>query len=126
MSTVKKKILIVDDEPNIALSLKVTFHDSGYEVHHVENGEKCLDFLEKTPVKPDVIILDIMMPGMSGWDVIKKLKEDPDLEKIPVVFLTARVDYTARNAGKFLGDDYIEKPYDPDDLKHRIKKILEK
>jgi len=123
---VKKKILVVDDEPDIALSLRVTFHDSGYKIDYAENGEKCFEFLEKSPDKPDIIILDIMMPGMSGWDVLKKLKEEPSWKNIPVVFLTARLDYAAKNAGEFLGDDYILKPYDPEDLKKRITKILEK
>ena len=122
----KKKILVVDDESDIALSLRVTFRDSNYEIEHVENGKKCFEFLEKSTDRPDVIILDIMMPGMNGWDVLKKLKENPSWERIPVVFLTARVDYTAENAGKFLGEDYIIKPYDPADLKKRIVKILSK
>jgi len=121
-----KKILVVDDEPDVAFTVEFTFKNSNYNVERVENGEKCLQILEKTKVKPDLILLDIMMPGMNGWEVFKKLKENPAWEKIPVVFLTARIDRTAENAGKFLGEDYIEKPYDPEDLKKRITNILEK
>jgi DNA-binding response OmpR family regulator len=122
----KKKILIVDDEPDVAFTVEFTFSDSDYDVERVENGEKCFEILENSAEKPALILLDIMMPGMNGWEVFKKLKENPAWENIPVVFLTARIDHTAENAGKFLGDDYIEKPYDPDDLKKRIIKILEK
>jgi DNA-binding response OmpR family regulator len=71
-----------------------------------------------------LILLDIMMPGMSGWEVFKSLRENPSWEKIPVVFLTARTDNIAKNAGSFLGNDYIEKPFKLPELKERIDKIL--
>jgi len=120
----KNKILLVDDDVDIGFTVDLTLSKSGYEMKHVKSGEECIDLLEKTDYKPDLILLDIMMPGMNGWEVYKRLKETPGLEKIPIVFLTARVDHTAEDAGKFLGDDYIEKPYDAEDLKKRILKIL--
>ena len=121
----KKKIMIVDDEPDVAHTIEFTLKESNkLDVIYMEDGKKCLEFLEKSEDKPDLIILDIMMPGMSGWEVFYKLKENPAWEHIPVVFLTARIDSAAENAGKFLGEDYIEKPYDPQDLKERIHKIL--
>ena len=122
----KKKILVVDDEPDVAFTVEFTFRDLGYDIEHVENGEKCFEILEKATKKPDLILLDIMMPGMNGWEVFKKIKENPSWENIPIVFLTARIDHAAENAGKFLGEDYIEKPYEPKDLKERIMKLLEK
>jgi DNA-binding response OmpR family regulator len=67
-----------------------------------------------------------MMPDMNGWEVFNKLKENSLWDNIPIIFLTARVDRTAERAGNFLGDDYIEKPYDPKDLKKRIEKVLNK
>jgi two-component system response regulator MtrA len=120
----KNKILLVDDDVDIGFTVDLTLGKSGYEIKHVKSGEECIKLLEKTEYKPDLILLDIMMPGMNGWEVYRKLKENSGWEKIPIVFLTARVDRTAENAGSFLGDDYIEKPYDPEDLKRRIEKIL--
>ena len=120
----KNKILLVDDDLDIGFAVDLTLSDSGYEVKHVKSGEECIELLGKTDYKPDLVLLDIMMPGINGWEVYRWLKENPRCEKIPIVFLTARVDRTAENAGSFLGDDYIEKPYDPDDLKRRIEKIL--
>lgn len=120
----KNKILLVDDDVDIGFTVDLTLSNSGYEIKHVKSGEECIDLLEKTDYKPNLILLDIMMPGMNGWEVYRKLKENPGLDKIPIVFLTARIDRTAENAGSFLGDDYIEKPYDPEDLKRRLEKIL--
>lgn len=120
----RNKILLVDDDVDIGFTVDLTLGKSGYEIKHVKSGEECIELLEKADYKPDLILLDIMMPGMNGWEVYRKLKENPGWERIPIVFLTARVDRTAENAGSFLGDDYIEKPYDPEDLKRRIEKIL--
>jgi len=121
----EKKIIVVDDEPDVGFTIKFTLEEPGkLDVINVESGEECLELLEKSEHKPDLIILDIMMPGMSGWEVFYKLKENPSWEKIPVVFLTARADPVAEKAGKFLGEDYIEKPYDSQDLKEKIRKIL--
>ena len=73
---------------------------------------------------PDLILLDIMMPEMSGWETYDKLKYNPLWGKIPIVFLTARTDKIARDAGDFLGEDYIEKPFEINDVIYRINKIL--
>ena len=121
-----KKILIVDDESDVALSVELTLESEDYEILHVDSGKKCIELMENKQYTPDLILLDIMMPIMNGWELFDKIKENSLWEKIPVVFLTARVDYTAEKAGKFLGDDYIEKPYDPQDLKKRIKLVLDK
>ncbi|MCK5342393.1 MAG: response regulator, partial [Candidatus Heimdallarchaeota archaeon] len=74
----------------------------------------------------DIILLDIMMPEMSGWEVYDKLRDNPAWQDIPIVFLTARTDRIAENAGEFLGDDYIEKPVDIKVLQQRIDRIVEK
>ena len=121
-----KKIMVVDDNPDIILSIKSGLEvvASDYEIIGAESGEKCLELLESQT--PDLILLDIMMPEMSGWETFDKLKGNASWGKIPVVFLTARTDRVAKNAGGFLGDDYIEKPFDADYLKGRIDKILKK
>jgi len=118
-----KKIIVVDDNPDIIISIKSGLEvlADDYEIIGVESGEKCLELLEKDT--PDLILLDIMMPEMSGWETFDKLKENASWGKIPVVFLTARTDKVAKNAGGFLGDDYIEKPFEIADLKRRIDEI---
>jgi len=120
-----KKIMVVDDEPDqiyvIRKSLEKT--DGNYEIISANSGAQCLEFLEKNQI-PDLILLDIMMPEMSGWLVFDKLKDNVIWEKIPIIFLTARTDKIAENAGGFLGEDYIEKPFEIKDLKNRIDKVL--
>lgn len=120
-----KTILVVDDNPDVINSLKIGLENSmeEYRVLGAENGQKCLELLKETN-KPDIILLDIMMPDMSGWEVFDRIKKDPSLNLIPVIFLTARTDRVAKNAGSFLGDDYIEKPFEINDLKRRIEIIL--
>ncbi len=81
-----------------------------------------LELLEKSVI-PDFILLDIMMPEMSGWKLVKRLKETA-WKNIPVIFLTTRTNKIAKTAGGILGEDYIEKPFDGADLKKRIDKIL--
>ncbi len=120
-----KKIMVVDDNPDVIFSVKSgleTVSDE-FRIIGVESGEKCLEFLQTE--HPDLILLDIMMPGMSGWKTFDKIKENEDWKKIPVVFLTARTDRVAKNAGGFLGEDYVEKPFDIKDLKGRIDKVFD-
>lgn len=120
-----KKILIVDDDPGISYTVKNGLEglDADYKVESVDSGERCLEFLQDNKI-PDLILLDIMMPKMSGWETLKKIKENLSWKNIPVVFLTARKDQVAKNAGGFFGEDYVEKPFNIPELKQRIEKIL--
>jgi len=122
-----KKVMIVDDDPGVIFTVKRGMEGDGkdYEITSASSGQECLQILENNKI-PDLILLDIMMPEMTGWEVYKRLKENDLWKEIPVVFLTARTDRTAKNAGGFLGDDYIEKPFKFPELKERIEKILEK
>ena len=124
---VKKKIMVVDDNPDVIFTIKQGLEalDPDFEVIGAENGKKCLRLLRENKI-PDLIILDIMMPELSGWETFNRLKEKAEWKEIPVVFLTARTDETAERAGRFLGDDYIEKPFQTEDLKKRIDNILQK
>jgi len=119
--------MVVDDNPDVTISIKQGLEnlDAEIKVLGVESGEQCLELLGNNQI-PDVILLDIMMPEMSGWELFDRLKENASWRNIPVVFLTARTDRIAKNAGGFLGEDYIEKPFDIEDLKTRIGKILKK
>jgi two-component system sensor histidine kinase/response regulator len=74
--------------------------------------------------KPDLVLLDIMMPEVSGWDVAAKIKENPEWKEIPIVFLTAKGDTMSIGMGNLAAEDYIVKPFDVRDLKERIDKIL--
>ena len=121
-----KKVLIVDDDPSVGYTVKNGLEslDPEYNVTSVDRGQKCLELLENNQ-NPDIILLDVMMPEMSGWEVINRIKRNPSWEKIPIIFLTARTDDIAKNAGNFLAEDYIEKPCEIPELKRRIDKILE-
>ena len=121
------KIMVVDDEPDQIVTLQYLFksHENEYELLGANSGEECLQLLEEGE-KPDLILLDIMMPGMSGWEVFDALQDNPDWNDIPIVFLTARTDDLAEDAGSFLGEDYIEKPFEIEELLKRVDAILEK
>ena len=123
-----KKIMFVDDEQDQIFSVKTGFEQeyaNEYEIIPAESGKKCFELLEKN-VKPDLILLDIMMPDMDGWEVFDKLKANQSWKNIPIIFLTARSDGLATNAGAMIADDYIEKPIDIKELKTRIDNVLNK
>jgi len=122
----KKKIFVVDDDPDVAGSVKQAleyYYPAMYAVRCVEDGKKCLELLQAKQI-PDLILLDIMMPGMSGWMVSDRLRENLLWKNIPVIFLTARADSFAKKASSSVCEDYIEKPFDIEDLKKRIDKVL--
>jgi len=123
-----KKIMLVDDEKDQIFSIKTGFeqeYPNQYEIIGVESGKKCIELLEKN-VEPDLILLDIMMPEMDGWEVFDKIKANQSWRKIPIIFLTARSDGLAKSAGSMIADDYIEKPIDIQELKIRIDNVLKK
>lgn len=119
-------IMIVDDNPDLIYSVKEGLGSisKNYEIIGVESGRKCLDMLKSQ--KPDLILLDIMMPVMDGWDVCAKIKSNKKTENIPIVFLTAKTDSISKGMGRLASADYIEKPFDIKDLKKRIDAIIKK
>ena len=119
-----KKILVVDDEPDILLTVGQMLELSGFEVVRAKDGNECIDKMSEFETDPDLIILDIMMPNISGWDVAAKLKENPKWKDIPIVFLTAKGDTMSVGMGGLAAVDYIVKPFDIKDLVYRVKKIL--
>lgn len=117
------KILVVDDELDILEIIRHALNKEGFEVHIAANGFQALEQTRK--IKPDLILMDVMMPVMDGMEACRQLKEDNDTRNIPIVFLTARSEEFAELAGFEAGaDDYISKPIRPRVLMSRLKAIL--
>jgi DNA-binding response OmpR family regulator len=119
-----KKIMVVDDEPDILNTVCQMLEMSGYEVIRASDGKECLKKLDESNITPDLIVLDIMMPELSGWDIAARIKENPEWRSIPIVFLTAKGDTMSIGMGGMASEDYIVKPFDVKDLIIRIQKIL--
>nr|WP_127018015.1 response regulator transcription factor [Anoxybacter fermentans] len=114
------KILVVDDDPNIRQLLQMTFQVEGYEVILAEDGKKALEQFKKNPV--DLVVLDLMLPEIDGWQVCRKLREESD---IPIIMLTAKDDEVDTILGLKLGaDDYVTKPFSPRELLARVEAVL--
>ena len=120
----KKLVLVVDDNKDLIYSVKEGMNalSKNYEVIGAESGKECLDLLKNKT--PDLILLDIMMPIMDGWDVCAKMKANKKTDSIPIVFLTAKTGPISKSMGRLASEDYIEKPFDIIDLKKRIDKVL--
>ncbi|HXG00534.1 MAG TPA: response regulator transcription factor, partial [Bacteroidota bacterium] len=117
-----KTILVVDDEQDIIDLLKYNLEKEGYRVLTARNGKKAL---EQAKHQPDLILLDVMMPEMDGWEVCKQLKRDANTQHIPVLFLTAKETEVDEVLGLELGaDDYIVKPIAVRSLLARVKAAL--
>ena len=120
-----KKIMVVDDETPIIISVMEGLKSlvSGYEVVSANSGLECIQKLKDESL-PDLILLDIMMPGMDGWSVQRQIQSKVEWKDIPIVFLTAKTDENCKRLGSVVANDYIEKPFEIIDLKQRIDKIL--
>ena len=117
------RILVVDDEPDILELVQYNLTREHYDVVCVESGEEALAQVSATP--PDLIVLDLMLPGVDGLEVCRILKRDPHTAAIPVVMLTARGEEADIVAGLELGaDDYLTKPFSPRVLRARIRAVL--
>jgi len=120
----KKVIVMAEDEPTIRDAVKETLEDN-FELHMAENGKIVLELLKK--VKPDVILLDVMMPVMGGLEACKMLKQDESTAKVPVIFLTAKGQITDVEKGFIVGaDSYIVKPFTAGILRQKLNTILSK
>lgn len=121
--THKKRILLIEDEEDIASLIKLQAEVSGYKLHVEVDGINGYRAVERE--KPDLVILDIMLPGENGLDVCRKIKSNPDLRDIPVIILTAKSEEIDVVLGLELGaDDYVVKPFSPKVLFSRIKAVL--
>ena len=117
-------ILVVDDDPNSLDIVRTYLEARGYSVTTATNGKDALSKLET--VRPKLILLDVMMPGMDGWEVARVVKNHPDFGSCRVVMLTARSDFMDKQEGLRAGaDDYIVKPVRLEDLGTRVEQNLE-
>lgn len=125
MDKIKKRILAVDDDESVLFTLKHGLEklDENFEVICVKSGKECFELLQNIKI-PDIILLDIMMPDMNGWEVGNRLRENLEWNKIPIVFLTAKNDTFSKTFGKTVTMDFNEKPFVIEDLKDRINKII--
>jgi two-component system, OmpR family, alkaline phosphatase synthesis response regulator PhoP len=116
-----KKILIVDDEPNIIMSLEYTFKKNNYEVFIARDGQEALDIVKNS--FPDVIILDVMMPMVDGYATLEQIKKDVNLKHTKVIFLSAKNKASDIEKGLSLGADaYLTKPFS---IKNVVDKVYE-
>lgn len=118
------KILIVDDEPNIVVPLQFLMEQNGYEVRVAETGEAAIE--EITRFRPDLILLDIMLPGIDGFELCQSIKEDPDMPDSRILFISAlgrEIDIAKGLA--MGGDGYISKPFSNTYIISRVKHLLE-
>jgi CheY-like chemotaxis protein len=119
------RILIAEDEPDIRDLVAFTLRFAGHEVTPTSNGEEA--FQQASVVMPDLILMDVRMPKMTGYEACRAMKANPALKDIPVVFLSAKGQDTEVQTGMDVGaEEYLLKPFAPDQLTQRVKEILAK
>lgn len=118
------KIMVVDDEPDVVDLVKLVLESDGFDVVTAYSGKECLEKIEKE--MPDLVLLDIMMPQMDGWEVFRRIKANEKTRDIPVAMLTAKTQSIDKMIGLHVVkvDDYITKPFGRSELLERVKKIL--
>ncbi len=118
-----KKVLIVDDEPNIVLPLEFLMEQNNYDVYIASSGEEAIEKIMQ--FKPDLILLDIMLPGIDGYEVCEIVRLKPEWRNIKIVFLTAKGRDVDVTKGMVLGADaYISKPFSNTDIVEKVKELL--
>jgi two-component system, OmpR family, phosphate regulon response regulator PhoB len=118
-----RRILVVEDEPDIRELTRLSLAREGYEVETAATGDEALACLRRS--RPDLVVLDLMLPDRPGTDVCRTIRTTPELADVPVIMLTARSDEVDRVVGFELGaDDYVTKPFSPRELGLRVKAIL--
>ncbi len=117
------KVLVVDDDPLVTGLVKINLELEGFEVEEAWGGEEALQLIEERA--PDLVLLDVMMPELDGWDVLGMLRSDPATRDLPVVLLTAKVQERDVAKGWQMGaDGYITKPFNPLEMVDRLKAVL--
>ena len=122
----KRRVLCIEDEPEMIDLIRLILERKGFEVMGAVGGQEGLDTVRRE--KPDLVLLDLMMPDVDGWEVYRQMKADDELQSIPVVVVTAK----AQSIDKVLGlhiakvDDYVTKPFGPTDLLDSVDRVLKK
>jgi len=120
---IKQKVLVVDDEDNIRMLVRFNLEKAGYEVFEAEDGRKAVEIA--VDLTPDIVLLDLMLPGIDGLEVCRNLKRNPRTAALPIIMLTAKSDEIDCVIGLELGaDDYMTKPFSQRELVARIKAVL--
>jgi len=118
-----ERILVVDDEPDLLELVRLNLDQAGYQVDTAETGSEALDRVRS--LRPDLVVLDLMLPDVPGTEVCRQIRADADLAGIPIIMLTARADEVDRVVGFELGaDDYVTKPFSPRELTLRVRAVL--
>jgi two-component system phosphate regulon response regulator PhoB len=118
-----QRILVVDDEPDLLELVRVNLAQAGFDVETAGDGRSALKSIRKRA--PDLLVLDLMLPDVSGTEVCRVLRADPGLAELPIIMLTARADEVDRIVGFELGaDDYVTKPFSPRELRLRVQAVL--
>jgi len=124
MAEIKRTVVCVEDEPEIIDLIRLILGRKGFDLTGATGGLEGLEAIRR--VKPDLVLLDLMMPDMDGWEVYQQMKADPELKEIPVIVVTAK----AQSIDKILGlhiakvDDYVTKPFGPQELLQSVERVL--
>lgn len=117
------KVLVVDDEPNILLSLEFLIKKAGFQVRTAKDGEEALEALAAE--RPDLVLLDVMMPRKDGYEVCQTIRQNPDWRDMKIIMLTAKGREVEKEKGLALGaDDYITKPFSTQEVVAKVREIL--
>jgi DNA-binding response OmpR family regulator len=120
---VAHSVLVVDDEPNIVLSLEFLLRQVGYEVRVARDGEQALDSIRQS--KPGLVLLDVMMPKRDGYDVCQTIRANPDWTDVRIIMLTAKGRDVERDKGLALGaDEYVTKPFSTREVVEKVRQFL--
>jgi DNA-binding response OmpR family regulator len=118
-----KSVLIVDDEPNIVISLEFLLEQAGYQVRVAHDGQEAWEAIQRQP--PDLVLLDVMLPRLSGFDLCQKIRENPAWQRMRIVMLTAKGREVEISKGLALGADaYISKPFSTQELLAQVRDLL--
>ena len=118
------RILMVEDEEDIAFLIRFLLERNGYAVEHAADGRQALDYLVDSPV-PDLVLLDIMLPYHDGLEILERLRTQPNWQTVPVLMLTAKAREADIVRALELGaDDYVTKPFQPDELLARLRRFM--
>lgn len=123
MTPEQTRVLVADDDPDIRDLVTFKLRQAGFDLRTFDDGASALAAIEADP--PELVVLDVMMPGLSGIDLLKKIREDERLRGVRVILLTARSRDADVDAGFATGaDDYVIKPFSPRELLHRVNSVL--